>query len=601
MNLSSQGDTGNGLDIGALLAAAQGGTPPVGGPPGLPPQPALGGLAELLAAQQAGAQIPGLGGVPGLGVPGTGAPLLAGLGTPPGLGTLPGLGPPSLQGLGLPGPGPLGLPALGSQTGANPLASLIAGLGSGTSPGAGSGDLAALLTTAQGAAPAPAAPNPLASLLAGVGPGTSPGAAGGDLAALFTAAQGGAPAPAAPGAAELVALLAAARGATPPPPVAPGPAVSDLTVLLAQAAQGTASLPSLGATSGTAVPAAPGRGLLATEPAASSAAPPQPVAVPGLDRLVVTQLLDSVNEEDVRNTFTKFGEVSTVTFQGEAEERCCFVTFKEKAGIIKVIQEAQNKPLKISDKPVIVDIAPPEEKEVSAATSNFLALSALAQHAQQAQQAQQAQHAQAQQVQEAQKAQEVQAAVALASLGAEYAGDDAMKAQVDQLRSFYIAQGGSTGDKPGAKLDLPPLEYKGFGTNTFRRIFISKMSAEISSDMLKEHFSRFGPVQDVYVPGDGSKGVAFVTFEHYEYAQAACDQKHHNVKPGHVALICGEAIERPERSTYDKKGKGQGKSAAPMAPGQTTPLLPGLLPGSLPGGLPGIGPVLEPGPRFSPY
>jgi len=72
----------------------------------------------------------------------------------------------------------------------------------------------------------------------------------------------------------------------------------------------------------TAVPAAPGRGLLATEPAASSAAPPQPVAVPGLDRLVVTQLLDSVNEEDVRNTFTKFGEVSTVTFQGEAEERC---------------------------------------------------------------------------------------------------------------------------------------------------------------------------------------------------------------------------------------------------------------------------------------
>ena len=55
-------------------------------------------------------------------------------------------------------------------------------------------------------------------------------------------------------------------------------------------------------------------------------------------------------------------------------------------------------------------------------------------------------------------------------------------------------------------------ELKTAKTNASCKIFVSRLSETITADDLKEHFEKFGPVTDVYIPKP-FRSFAFVTFQ----------------------------------------------------------------------------------------
>ena len=50
------------------------------------------------------------------------------------------------------------------------------------------------------------------------------------------------------------------------------------------------------------------------------------------------------------------------------------------------------------------------------------------------------------------------------------------------------------------------------------KIFVARLSETITADDLKEHFEKFGPVTDVYIPKP-FRSFAFVTFQESKIAQ----------------------------------------------------------------------------------
>lgn len=112
-----------------------------------------------------------------------------------------------------------------------------------------------------------------------------------------------------------------------------------------------------------------------------------------------------------------------------------------------------------------------------------------------------------------------------------------------------------------ATLDIQP-EYKGFGTNTFRRVFVSKVPPEADENVLHTYFSKFGDVDDVFRPQAGAKGVAFVKFRCCEPARAAVAIRNHYILDG-TCCIAGESMERSDGGDFLPKGQGKGDFAPP--------------------------------------
>merc|ERR1719160_1152507 len=108
-----------------------------------------------------------------------------------------------------------------------------------------------------------------------------------------------------------------------------------------------------------------------------------------------------------------------------------------------------------------------------------------------------------------------------------------------------------------ATLDSQP-EYKGFGTNTFRRVFVSKVPPEADENVLHTYFSKFGDVDDVFRPQAGAKGVAFVKFRCCEPARAAVAIRNHYILDG-TCCIAGESMERADTGEFVQTPKGQSK------------------------------------------
>lgn len=108
-------------------------------------------------------------------------------------------------------------------------------------------------------------------------------------------------------------------------------------------------------------------------------------------------------------------------------------------------------------------------------------------------------------------------------------------------------------------------EYKGFGSKTFRRVFLSKVTPEIDEGDLRKYFSQFGDIEDVFRPANGTKGVAFVKFRFTEPAQAVVQVRNHYLKEH--CLIAGESMDRPPSD----KGGGKGDPFMNSGAGRFSP------------------------------
>ena len=86
------------------------------------------------------------------------------------------------------------------------------------------------------------------------------------------------------------------------------------------------------------------------------------------------------------------------------------------------------------------------------------------------------------------------------------------------------------------------------------KIFVARLSETITADDLKEHFEKFGPVTDVYIPKP-FRSFAFVTFQESKIAQSLFG-KDHLIKG--VSVHIGSAQPRMKQG-HDQHGGGGGK------------------------------------------
>eukprot|EP00439_Symbiodinium_sp_Y106_P020319 s1890_g2.t1 len=85
------------------------------------------------------------------------------------------------------------------------------------------------------------------------------------------------------------------------------------------------------------------------------------------------------------------------------------------------------------------------------------------------------------------------------------------------------------------------------------RVFLTKVTADVTRADLQAHFCRFGELSDCYVP-PGNKGIAFVSFKDPSTASSVVAHQQHEVKPG-LVLIAAPAFDRPQQGS---KGGGKG-------------------------------------------
>ena len=83
------------------------------------------------------------------------------------------------------------------------------------------------------------------------------------------------------------------------------------------------------------------------------------------------------------------------------------------------------------------------------------------------------------------------------------------------------------------------------------KIFVARLSETITADDLKEHFEKFGPVTDVYIPKP-FRSFAFVTFQESKIAQSLFG-KDHLIKG--VSVHIGSAQPRMKQG-HDQHGGG---------------------------------------------
>lgn len=102
------------------------------------------------------------------------------------------------------------------------------------------------------------------------------------------------------------------------------------------------------------------------------------------------------------------------------------------------------------------------------------------------------------------------------------------------------------GEKPLIqKVAVSPQQppYMGFGTNTFRRVFVSKVTVDIDDREFHSYFSQFGDVEVVSRPHGGNLGVGFVNFKHVEPAMIVVALRDHCIDGRWV--VAGESQDGP--------------------------------------------------------
>ncbi|XP_046917493.1 TAR DNA-binding protein-43 homolog isoform X2 [Dermatophagoides farinae] len=87
-----------------------------------------------------------------------------------------------------------------------------------------------------------------------------------------------------------------------------------------------------------------------------------------------------------------------------------------------------------------------------------------------------------------------------------------------------------------------PMSKDGFSNDyrsqeTSKKIFIGRLTEAIQYDDLKEYFSKYGEISDIFIPKP-FRGFAFVTFSELDVAQSLCGEDH---------IIKGISVHDPEK------------------------------------------------------
>lgn len=93
--------------------------------------------------------------------------------------------------------------------------------------------------------------------------------------------------------------------------------------------------------------------------------------------------------------------------------------------------------------------------------------------------------------------------------------------------------------------------------SVLNKIYVGNLSWGASEEGLRDAFSKFGPLSDVFVVRDKlsgrSKGFAFLTFEQKEDSEAAIQDMNEAIFEGRNLRV-NEATEKPPRENFSNNG-----------------------------------------------
>lgn len=114
------------------------------------------------------------------------------------------------------------------------------------------------------------------------------------------------------------------------------------------------------------------------------------------------------------------------------------------------------------------------------------------------------------------------------------------------------------------------------GTPVPGRLFVTRVTPDMTKIDLQVYFQKFGALDDVFVPS-GGKGIAFVSFRDPAASQEVLKTQQHAVKPGKAVLV-DQAMDRPPlaggqkgRSCFGHGSAWGGGGAPPGVSGRAKP------------------------------
>jgi len=253
-------------------------------------------------------------------------------------------------------------------------------------------------------------------------------------------------------------------------------------------------------------------------PSQAAASPPVVVESPPeqvvADRLFVTKVPPVLQREQLREYFAQFGELTDVYMPavpgGSAHKGICFVSFSDPASLQLALQHT---PHEVAGHQVVVDIAAPRAAVPRGGAVPGLAggtgagvLQGAATHT----------------------------AVPGGLPAAATAGWGTNAAPNNTSVHSWAADAGII---EGASLP------QNAGTPVAGRLFVTRVTPDMTKVDLQLYFQQFGQLDDVYIP-TGGKGIAFISFRDAAVARRVLTGQQHFVKPGKAVLV-DQALDRP--------------------------------------------------------
>jgi len=237
-------------------------------------------------------------------------------------------------------------------------------------------------------------------------------------------------------------------------------------------------------------------------------------------RLFVTKVAPQLSSEHLNEYFAQFGELTDVYMPqapgAETHKGICFVQFADPTACQTVLASG---PHEVHGYPIVVDVAAAKGAPAGGK----------------------------------------------AAVGAFGKGKSKGKGKASDYDAGYaagIAAAAGQGGKAARPFQpvQPPRQFQPAGgapVSTSGRLFVTKVSPEVTRSDLELYFQQFGELADVFVPN--GKGIAFVSFADPSCAAGVLQSPQHEVKPGCV-VVCDQATEKGGGKGGGGKGKAKGFS-----------------------------------------
>eukprot|EP00421_Protoceratium_reticulatum_P022901 CAMPEP_0168381762 /NCGR_PEP_ID=MMETSP0228-20121227/13043_1 /TAXON_ID=133427 /ORGANISM="Protoceratium reticulatum, Strain CCCM 535 (=CCMP 1889)" /LENGTH=404 /DNA_ID=CAMNT_0008394869 /DNA_START=52 /DNA_END=1263 /DNA_ORIENTATION=+ len=240
----------------------------------------------------------------------------------------------------------------------------------------------------------------------------------------------------------------------------------------------------------------------------------QEQAQPTADRLFVTKVPPALQREHLREHFAQFGDLTDVYMPavpgGNTHKGICFVSFSDPASLQLALQHS---PHEIHGHQVVVDVAAPRGPVPGAGAARgpcqgYGMGMPLPQH------------------------------LTMPQVGPGW-GINAFSGTT--MAGMPPVPGG--GLAPAVAAAAPGNLTNSSGSPVLGRLFVTRVTPDMTKVDLQLYFQQFGQLEDVYIP-TGGKGIAFVSFRDSVVSQRVLQAQQHFVKPGKAVLV-DQALDRP--------------------------------------------------------